>query len=136
MATVMDHCVLIVFNSTVKTYPADGTLLSLAEPDSRERLRKFLDGVQPIDGTNTRAAMMKAYEYKNLDTIILFTDGAPNNGHTTVYQPEEATKIFDLCKQHPGVQVNTIGVGNYFDADMSKFLLELSKRTGGTFLGR
>jgi len=32
--------------------------------------------------------------------------------------------------------VNAIGLGNYFDKDLSTFLRTVSQLTGGTFLGR
>ena len=34
------------------------------------------------------------------------------------------------------IPVNTIGLGNYFEEDLSNFLLNVAEITGGTFLGR
>jgi hypothetical protein len=136
----MDECVLIVFNSHVHEFPGDGKLLPVsgeAGADNRKRLAEFLATIKPVGGTRTRAALEAAYRYKAIDTILLFTDGAPNDGISLVGKdPKEVEAIYKLCDQHKSPPINTVGLGNYFDVDLSKFLLQIAERTGGTFLGR
>lgn len=134
-----DQCVLIVFSGQATAFPADGTMTSVSGPQgdaNRARLLAYLKSVQPEGWTNTLAAMQLAYQYPDLDSIILFSDGAPTYDNSNKFNPEMAQQIYDLCRQHPHVPVNAIGLGNYFDRDLSTFLRTLAETTGGTFLGR
>jgi len=135
----VDECVLIVFSAEATAFPADGTMIRVSGPDgdaNRVRLLTHLRSVKPTGWTNTLAAMRKAYEYENLDTIILFSDGAPTYENSNQFNAEAAEKIYALCRQHSDVPVNAIGLGNYFDEALSTFLRTVSHTTGGTFLGR
>jgi hypothetical protein len=80
--------------------------------------------------------MQTAYGYEGLDTIILFSDGAPTDANSNRFSPAMAQQIYALCRAHASIPVNTIGLGNYFDKDLSTFLRTVSQLTGGTFLGR
>jgi predicted nucleic acid-binding Zn-ribbon protein len=134
-----DQCVLIVFSSDVSVFPADGSLLSVTGPQgdaNRARLLQYLKAVKPEGWTNTLAAMQTAYRYRDLDTIVLFSDGAPTYANSNKFNSEMAQQIYALCRQHANVPVNTIGLGNYFEQDLSTFLRTVAKLTGGTFLGR
>ncbi len=134
-----DQCVLIVFSSEVSVFPVDGSLLSVTGPQgdtNRTRLLQYLKAVKPEGWTNTLAAMQTAYRYRDLDTIVLFSDGAPTYAASNKFNPEMAQQIYALCRQHANVPVNTIGLGNYFEQDLSTFLRTVAKLTGGTFLGR
>lgn len=134
-----DQCVLIVFSSDVTVFPTDGSLLSVTGPQgdaNRAHLLQYLKSVKPEGWTNTLAAMQMAYRYRDLDTIVLFSDGAPTYANSNKFNPEMAQQIYNLCRQHANVPVNTIGLGNYFEQDLSTFLRTVAKLTGGTFLGR
>jgi predicted nuclease with TOPRIM domain len=133
----VEQCVLIVYSSSVRTFPADGTFADLrgaAGKAKREALLKQLQGVKPGGWTNTYEALRKAYEY-NPDTILLFTDGAPSRAASGLYDDALAKQIYQLCRTNSAIPVNTIGLGNYFDEDMSTFLRTVASLTGGTFRG-
>jgi hypothetical protein len=85
--------------------------------------------------TNTLAALRKAYEY-DVDTILLLSDGAPSRASTGKYDPALAQEIYALCRNHAGIPVNTIGLGNYFDQETSTFLRSVASITGGGFRGQ
>ncbi len=130
---------LVVFSTGVASYPSDGSLLSLTGSGSiknRDELCRFLEGVEPEGGTNTLAALQKAYAYADLDAILLFTDGAPNDGHGSVFDPKVAERIYSLCKSRPDIPINAVGLGDYFKPELSQFLLRIAEMTGGTFVGR
>jgi uncharacterized coiled-coil DUF342 family protein len=134
----MQQCVLIVFSSDVRTFPSDGSLLDVrgeAGKSKRESLLQYLKGVTPDGWTNTHDALRKAYEYK-VDTILLFSDGAPTKANSGLFDPAVATQIYQLCRSHPNIPINTIGLGNYFDENLSTFLRSVAKLTGGTFRGQ
>ena len=40
-----------------------------------------------------------------------------------------------IHREHPGIPVNAIGLGNYFDTEMSTFLRTVANLTGGAFRG-
>ena len=135
----VDECVLIVYSSNVRTFPTDGSLAKVHGIEgeaARTALLDELTAVEPEGWTNTLEAMRKAYTYKDVDTIILFSDGAPTNPNSGLFDAQVAQKIYALCRQKKGIPVNTIGLGNYFDQDLSTFLRTVAKITDGTFLGR
>jgi Mg-chelatase subunit ChlD len=149
----VDYCVVILFNYQVSTLPADGSLLDVRfdnlDPEGklnphRQKLRDQLKEVKPYGQTNTLAALEKAYQYaskenenERIQTIIIFTDGAPSDRTTGEFTPALAEKIYSLCKQHGNrVPINTIGLGNYFKPELSQFLMHVAEMTGGNFLGR
>jgi hypothetical protein len=131
------HCVLIVFSKNVRTFPEDGSLADLRGDDGkarRESLLQQLKAISPGGWTNTYGALQKAYEY-DVDTILLLSDGAPSKSDSGRFDPALAEQIYQLCRQHGNIPVNTIGLGNYFDKDMSTFLRTVASVTGGTFRG-
>jgi septal ring factor EnvC (AmiA/AmiB activator) len=134
----VQQCLLIVYGSDVRTFPEDGTLADLRGADGAARREELLDQVRliaPAGRTNTLAALQKAYEY-DVDTILLLSDGAPSRASTGKYDAALAQEIYQLCESHAGIPVNTIGLGNYFDQEMSTFLRTVASITGGGFRGQ
>ena len=135
----VDECVLIVYSSDVRTFPADGTLAQVRGANgeaARQALLAHLTGVEPKGWTNTLEALRRAYSYEGIDTLILFSDGAPTNPNLGRFDQAVANEIYALCRQHGKIPVNTVGLGNYFDQDLSTFLRTVANVSGGTFLGR
>lgn len=131
------ECVLIVYSTDVRTFPADGSLTDLRGAEGaakRDQLLRELEAIQPGGWTDTLAAFQKAYDY-DVDTILLLSDGAPSKLASGAYQDALAQQIYQLCRQHAEVPVNTIGLGNYFDQEMSAFLRTVANITGGEFRG-
>ncbi|MCI0338638.1 MAG: VWA domain-containing protein [Acidobacteria bacterium] len=135
----IEQCALITFSNEAEVFPSNGTFLDMLSPvgkDNRTKLLKQFDLVSPEGDTNTLSALQKAYAYPDLDTIILFTDGFPDNGSNT-FDTKMAEEIYALCQEHGhSIPINTIGLGNYFNPRLGEFLLCLPEITGGTFLGR
>jgi len=122
---------LIVFGDDIKVYPPDEKSM-LKLPEGAKELTNALDNLKPKGGTKTQAALWKAYSsYDNIDAIILFTDGAPDEGIDSVL-----TFVDEMARQKPNTRIYTVGIGDYFNGQMGRFLREVSKRTGGTFIGR
>ncbi len=135
----VDECVLIVFSSDVRTFPNDGTMSRIQGPDgeaNRAKLMAQLRAVEPEGWTNTLEALEKAYAYEGIDTILLFSDGAPTFANSGRFDPKVAAEIYALCRKNPHVPVNTVGLGNYFDQNLSTFLRTVASVSGGTFRGR
>jgi predicted nuclease with TOPRIM domain len=135
----VDECVLIVYSSDVRTFPTDGTLANVRGENGeavRHALLEHLTGVEPKGWTNTLEAMRKAYTYEGIDSMILFSDGAPTNPNLGRFDQGVANEIYALCRKHDKIPVNTVGLGNYFDEDLGTFLRTVANITGGTFLGR
>lgn len=135
----VDECVLIVFSSDVRTFPADGSFADLRGEEGaavRSLLLEELTKVEPEGWTNTLGALRTAYQYEGLDSIVLLSDGAPTNPNLGEFDQAVAETIYELCRQNPEIPVNTIGLGNYFDEDLATFLRSVARITGGTFRGR
>jgi uncharacterized coiled-coil DUF342 family protein len=142
VATWLQHlnvqeCVLIVYSSGVRTFPADGSVADVrgaVGKAKRDELMQQLQTVKPGGWTNTLDALRKAYEY-DVDTVLLFTDGAPSRASSGAYDERIAQQIYQLSREHANVPINTIGLGNYFDEEMATFLRTVASLTGGTFRG-
>ena len=133
----VQECVLIAYSNDIRTFPADGSLASLRGDEGaakRDLLLRELQSIQPGGWTDTLAAFQKAYEY-DVDTILLLSDGAPSKLASGAYQDELAQEIYELCRRHADIPVNAIGLGNYFDQEMSSFLRTVATLTGGSFRG-
>ena len=134
----VQQCVLIVFSSTIHTFPEDGSLADLRGAGGRAKrdsLLRHVETVSPAGWTNTHDALRTAYRY-DIDSILLFSDGAPSNSRSGIFDPAAAQRIYDLCRAHPNIPIHTIGLGNYFDQNASTFLRSLAKVTDGTFRGK
>lgn len=133
----VQECVLIVYSTEVRTFPADGSLTDLrgeAGAAKRDLLLQQLQSVAPGGWTDTLLALQKAYEY-DVDTILLLSDGAPSKVASGAYQDPLAQQVYQLCREHAEIPINTIGLGNYFDQEMSTFLRTVASITGGEFRG-
>ena len=157
----VQECVVIVFTNRVHRFPQGEKDTFNLQGESRatsiEQIRNYLRQRTPVGFTNTLAALKTAYAMPGVDTIILFTDGAPyvglsdqdirngkkdnslktsDNKHD--YDPEMMQAIYDLCedKKHAGIPINVVGVGDFYSAELSTFLLNLARITNGTFIGR
>src|SRR3954451_19796244 len=134
----VQQCVLVVFASEVRTFPQDGTLADLRGADGkakRDWLMQQVKAVRPGGGTNTLDALRTAYGY-DVDSILLFSDGAPSVSGSGAFNPAAAQKIYALTREHPNIPIHTMGLGNYFDQNASTFLMSLAKLTNGSFRGR
>jgi hypothetical protein len=137
----VDRVNLINFNEDIRSYPGPNLFLQVGgtdapSKDKRRALVQHLRNIQPTGGTFTRGALERAYSLTGLDSIILFTDGAPNTGQEATIVESEVEAIKQLIQKHPDIPINAIGVGEYFDPKLSGFLLEVGRLSKGTFLGR
>lgn len=130
---------IIVFNDSARSIPADRRLL----PMTAETRALFLDTLRqekPEGLTNTMQALRMAIEdFEAVDSIILFTDGKPEEPKKDSAKLIRAVQEYidnRLRKKEPTPVINVIGLGNYFDPQLSTFLLSLSSATGGAFIGR
>jgi len=138
----MSEAFLVVFNHACAELPQKGQgffdLSGRESKANRKRMIDYLRGITPVGGTFTRGALELTYmdPDRPVDTIILFTDGAPNTGLEATIVPAEAEAIYRLVEANSGVVINAIGVGNYFEKDLSEFLMKIAQISKGTFLGR
>ena len=135
------------------------------QPNDRQLLKNTVTNLpEPFGGTNTLKALNAALEIDGVTNILLFTDGEPGvmaerlsaeennklkNSGIRIKPPDfkyQRNWIFNMIdrqkeaykdagKQFP--KINAIGIGDYFDKDLSSFLRTLSEeKTGGSFQGR
>ena len=135
------------------------------QPNDRQLLKNTVTNLpEPFGGTNTLKALNAALEIDGVTNILLFTDGEPGvmaerlsaeennklkNTGIRIKPPDfkyqqnwifkmidDQKKIYEKSgKQFP--KINAIGIGDYFDKDLSSFLRTLSEeKTGGSFQGR
>lgn len=95
--------------------------------DDRSKINKVIDGIYTAGSTNINAGMMlgyqeisKVHKQGTNSRLILLTDGMTNMGETN---PE---KILENSKKYndEGIEISTIGVGQYIDFDLLRSLSE------------
>lgn len=136
---------VIRFGSDVQAWSASGLQDSVGQ--KRDEALAFIDTFQPKGQTNTLAALRKALEDENVDTIILFSDGEPyrfqdgqpvlgRNGKP-IRGREAIQEVHEYLREHGrGTVVNTVGMGNYLNQEYGKFLQDVARAHHGVFIGR
>jgi HEAT repeat protein len=98
------------FNSLFTDFAAEGgggdrkSLISL-NPQSREAARKFIDASKGEGLTNILGVLKLAFEYGDLDTVYLLSDGAPTIGVT---DPAELLAAVRKMNRLRKVKINII----------------------------
>ena len=137
---------LILFGSDVKVIPSSITLSDALAPESREipvmddmqrqQMMRELDEIEPSGGTRTHAALLRAMEFRDIDAIILFTDGNPDSNGGAGTAEDVHRLISDWRVVHRSAKVHAVGIGEYFNVGMRDFLLGVAKHGEGIFIGR
>ena len=141
-------CALVLFDSGVQIVPAildtgrsapqNSLELPLNDAATQMAMLQELSMIEPRGATQTGEGLRRAMQFKELDAIILFTDGAPDPDARSGGNPADA--VLQLAKQWDGGSnkrcIHTVGVGDYFNPTMRNFLLGISEATGGAFHGR
>jgi len=145
------RCALITFNTSIELFPRYGMLdVEGITNNNRNLMIRAVRNLEPTGNTDTYTALSAAYSnYPDADTIILFTDGEPyvpplnepseaSGEHRMRISRKLQTEIIQLVdKQAKNIPINTVGVGKYYEnKELTEFLINLSSRTGGVFLGR
>ncbi len=162
------ECVLLNFSDIgpPDKYPKTGryestfSLSGEARQYSIDKIKKILEATKPGGQTDTYDALEAAFRFPDIDTIVLFTDGAPYVGKKAwrigkgkrISPPpqgvnydknmiEETEKLCErwteeFHKQNRQVPVNVVGVGDFYEPVFAGFLLRLAEISGGTFIGR
>jgi uncharacterized protein with von Willebrand factor type A (vWA) domain len=131
------RCALIMFADSVQQFPLDGGFADVQGSEGDNNRREIINQfavVTPHGNTNTLLALKTAYTYRDIDTIILFTDGFPDLGNNR-FDKRFAQQIYELVARHRSVIINTVGLGHYFDRRFGEFLFRLPQETGGSYLG-
>ncbi len=141
---------LVLFDSDVKVVPAaldngrttefnTQELLELNE-ENRAQMSSELEAMSPQGATQTLKGLRRAMQFKDLDAIILFTDGAPDSSGVVADASDPREAIYNLVdqwkKSHPEGRVHTVGIGDYFNRRMGEFLVKVAQHGDGTFIGR
>ena len=123
---------LITFGADIDEYP--GGARFLPKKEGLESLIQKLQSMRPTGETKTMEALQRAYGFRDVDAIFLFTDGMPNSAGGN------ARDIRDFVKSQRAqgcqIRIHTVGVGDYFKQGLGEFLRGLAADTGGTFIGR
>jgi Mg-chelatase subunit ChlD len=144
----VEAAALVVFGADVQVVPErfepprDALYNSIDVPSIDAEIRvemvQALSEVSPAGLTPTAKALRQAMKFRDVDAIILFTDGAPEQNAGSVL--DATTEVFELVeswsRDNPNSCVHTVGIGNYFERRMRDFLLGVAKRGRGAFIGR
>jgi len=135
----IEQAALIIFSDTADIYPEDGSYLNVSGEEhnaNRKLLLEQFNVIKPKGNTNTIEALRKAYTtYSQIDTIVIFTDGAPDKNGSNKFDHNMANAIYKLCHEHNAIPINVIGLGQYFEPELGQFLKQLPEISGGNFIG-
>ena len=140
---------LVIFGGGVKLVPGelddqtkwtpDMRELPIVDPHLREVMKKELAELEPLGDTPTYLALRRAMDFKEIDAIFLFTDGAPD-AFGDLHGGDPCDQVLQLVKEwkgsHPRACIHVVAIGDYFNKKMSDFLLGIAGNTGGAFIGR
>ena len=141
---------VVTFGSDVRTIPAsdqesaalnpESREVPLATPDHRAAILDALRSTSPSGATRTYDGLRRAMDFKDVDAMLVFTDGAPDSAESGSRAGDPRAQVL-LLVQHWVAQsqkrhVHVVGVGDYFSGPMKDFLLGVAKAGNGTFIGR
>ena len=112
-------------------YPPSG----VEEADARfkDRVKKFIKGMQPTGVTPISQAMTYVFEKvvtkKQIDTIYLLSDGAPTDNMGQPAPPEQVRKLIRGLNTSRYIQIHTIAIGTPSD-----FLKNVAADNNGTYI--
>ncbi len=139
---------IVLFGADVQFIPevlgsANGPLMPdtreipLIDQAVRDAMRVEMDSIEPGGRTPTYAALRRAMDFKDIDAIILFTDGNPDPTTIGADPIEEVKQLIRAWKvDHSKARVHSVGIGEYFNESMRKFLHGVAEEGGGAFIGR
>ena len=113
---------LIVFSSDIKGW-AGG--LQRATPENVEQARAYVAKLKPGGGTNLFDGDMSAFNDKDMDTLVVLSDGQPSVG--LIQEPNALRDNFARINKRRGVVIHTVQIGLELDV-----LRWLSEDSGGT----
>ncbi|MCY3000361.1 MAG: HEAT repeat domain-containing protein [Planctomycetota bacterium] len=98
---------ILVFSSDVDSWLDGG--LTQSGTTGREAAKKFVGTLGAAGGTNLYDAMRTAFTDKDVDTIIVLSDGEPSVGEIT--DPQVIRQRVALWNQHRRIVIHTVAVG-------------------------
>jgi hypothetical protein len=81
--------------------------LAQLKPEVRKKLETFVGEAKPAGQTFLSGVLKAAFQYEDLDTIYLLTDGAPTYGITN---SDELLSTVARWNRRRRIKINTIGV--------------------------
>lgn len=141
---------VVTFGSDVRTIPESDQVSAALNPESREvplatpahraAILDALRSTSPSGATRTYDGLRRAMDFKDVDAMIVFTDGAPDSAESGSRAGDPSAQVFMLVQhwvaQSQKRHVHVVGVGDYFKGPMKDFLLGVAKAGNGTFIGR
>ena len=120
--------------------------MTAADRASVDRAKRFAQELEPSGGTNIHDALEAAFQLAGvlsstgvdgklylpiIDTIYFMTDGTPTAGK--LVKPDDILGAVRGWNRLAKIQIHCVGVGDACDV---KFLAQLAKENGGTFVHR
>ncbi|MEC7726958.1 MAG: VWA domain-containing protein, partial [Planctomycetota bacterium] len=100
--------------------------LSTLSARRRKAARTFIEELESKGPTNLYAALQRAFEQEEVDTIFVLTDGRPSSG--SVADPGRVRRWAQLWNAGRSIRIHTIALG-----DESELLEQLAADSGGVY---
>jgi len=130
------HMNILCFNTNVVDFVTASSssrkrILTKLGPETRKPINTFIEAAKPVGATNLSAAIRQAFEYPEVDTIFLLSDGAPTVG---IIDHQELLDTVERWNRRRRVRINSIS----FSATPAekRLLRALSDRNFGVYVER
>lgn len=121
---------MVAFSNDARTWK--GKDLVSASPGNKKKAVDWLKGLRPDGATAANSALELAFEFKDADTFVFVTDGAPTNKAGRPYPPERWRELLDQVKQlnkTRGVKIDVIAIAE----GHTEFATGLAIESGGQY---
>jgi len=144
---------VISFNTNAHLWRKD-SMVPATEANRRGAIA-LVKNWKPGGTTNTMQALEDTLSLPKVDTVVIFSDGQPNDAsNKPVYSnpPSQAERARSQAAVRrvmeevaamnmgpdgkPKVTINAVAMGDYLDRDYGRFLQQLARKNGGEFIGR
>lgn len=122
---------MVAYSTAARSWK--GTKLLSATASNKDKAKKWLSSLQPSGSTGSNIALELAFKFKDADTFIFVTDGAPTNKAGKTYPAERWRELLDEVKRMNKVRKVRIDVIAIRDGHTA-FATDLAEENRGQYL--
>ncbi len=110
--------------------------LQPATTEAKAAAVAWVAGLNAIGATRTDAALARAFEFREADTVYLLTDGRPQDEENRPISVDGIVRMVDSLNRYRRCRIHTISFEQVRSRAMRQFVLTLAERNDGkcTFL--
>ena len=124
------HFDIVIFNNTVELFRPE---LFDASKINKQRAIEFVRNLRPSGDTHTDEALDKAFEFRDIDSIFLLSDGAPRKDNVLLETAPIVAKVRDT-NRFRRIRIFTVGF-EQMGKSLRDFMKALAYQNNGSYRG-